>query len=236
MKRFEVAVLAGALMLSAAPLQAASWEKSLIKKIEGVYRPTSISAWDGSLKEGYDTLVVIQPGVIAWPARGGGWVRTNYLVADGTFTPERGADTRSGGRSFRKGERVIIYDIQADTERKNGDVVQLSLISVEAVDRQEGGNTVGTRYKGAIAYLFPKGYLEGADFSDVKKAINTVLVSEKEFKPMDAPATVRLGMTPEEVERVLGKPQKILDLGTKKIYVYPDLKITFIDTKVADVQ
>jgi hypothetical protein len=50
------------------------------------------------------------------------------------------------------------------------------------------------------------------------------------------PKTVELGQTREEVEKVLGAPQKILNAGTKVIYVYADLKITFQDGKVVDLQ
>ena len=35
---------------------------------------------------------------------------------------------------------------------------------------------------------------------------------------------------------ILGQPQKVVDLGSKKIYVYRDMKITFNAGKVADVQ
>lgn len=52
-----------------------------------------------------------------------------------------------------------------------------------------------------------------------------------------APVAIRLGMTPQQVEEAQGsKPQKVIDLGAKQIYVYPDLKITFMDGKVSDVQ
>jgi hypothetical protein len=34
----------------------------------------------------------------------------------------------------------------------------------------------------------------------------------------------------------LGQPKSIVNLGTKKIYVYNDMKITFKDGKVSDVQ
>ncbi len=34
----------------------------------------------------------------------------------------------------------------------------------------------------------------------------------------------------------LDKPEKIVNLGPKQIYVYRDLKVTFIDGKVSDVQ
>ena len=51
------------------------------------------------------------------------------------------------------------------------------------------------------------------------------------------PVTLRLGMTPKQVEAAQGgQPQKVIDLGSKKIYVYPDMKITFVDGKVSDIQ
>ncbi|SPF52181.1 conserved exported hypothetical protein [Candidatus Sulfopaludibacter sp. SbA4] len=51
-----------------------------------------------------------------------------------------------------------------------------------------------------------------------------------------APATVALGQSIQDVEAIMGKPKDIADLGSKKIYVYKDLKITFVDGKVTDVQ
>jgi hypothetical protein len=51
-----------------------------------------------------------------------------------------------------------------------------------------------------------------------------------------APIVISLGQSIEEVTASQGQPQKIVDLGNKKILVYADLKITFIDGRVADVQ
>jgi hypothetical protein len=50
------------------------------------------------------------------------------------------------------------------------------------------------------------------------------------------PVTISLGQTIAEVESINGKPDKIIDLGAKKIYIYKDLRITFTDGKVSDVQ
>jgi len=52
----------------------------------------------------------------------------------------------------------------------------------------------------------------------------------------ETPPTLSLGMTIEDVKAIQGEPQKIVDLGSKKIYVYKDLKITFSDSKVSDIQ
>jgi TolA-binding protein len=50
------------------------------------------------------------------------------------------------------------------------------------------------------------------------------------------PVTISLGQSMADVESMNGKPDKVIDLGAKKIYVYKDLKITFMDGKVSDVQ
>jgi len=50
------------------------------------------------------------------------------------------------------------------------------------------------------------------------------------------PAEIKLGMTMGEVESALGKPDKKVNLGAKQIYYYKDMKVTFKDGKVADVQ
>ncbi len=50
------------------------------------------------------------------------------------------------------------------------------------------------------------------------------------------PVTISYGQTIEEVIAILSQPEKVVDLGAKKIYVYKDMKITFTDGKVTDVQ
>jgi hypothetical protein len=50
------------------------------------------------------------------------------------------------------------------------------------------------------------------------------------------PQTIQLGMTTDQVQNAMGKPEKIVNLGPKQIYVYKDLKVTFLGGKVADVQ
>ncbi len=54
--------------------------------------------------------------------------------------------------------------------------------------------------------------------------------------PAAHPTEIKLGQTIDEVTAGLGQPKNIVDLGTKKIYVYKDMKITFTDGKVIDVQ
>jgi hypothetical protein len=55
-------------------------------------------------------------------------------------------------------------------------------------------------------------------------------------QPQAEPAEIKLGMAMGEVESALGKPDKKVNLGSKQIYYYKDMKITFKDGKVSDVQ
>jgi len=70
---------------------------------------------------------------------------------------------------------------------------------------------------------------------DVKKAIDTVITDPATASAVES-KTVKLQMSPDEVKKTLGNPDKIVDLGQKQIYIYKDMKITFIDAKVTDVQ
>ncbi len=47
---------------------------------------------------------------------------------------------------------------------------------------------------------------------------------------------IAIGQSEDQVKGILGQPKNIVDLGAKKIYIYPDLKVTFNDGKVTDVQ
>jgi hypothetical protein len=50
------------------------------------------------------------------------------------------------------------------------------------------------------------------------------------------PTVVSFGLSIDQVVGLLGQPREILDAGSKKIYLYKDLKVTFVDGKVTDAQ
>lgn len=50
------------------------------------------------------------------------------------------------------------------------------------------------------------------------------------------PTTVEIGQSIDQVVGILGTPDKIINLGVKQIYVYKDIKVTFIKGKVTDAQ
>jgi hypothetical protein len=55
-------------------------------------------------------------------------------------------------------------------------------------------------------------------------------------QPAAPPASIQLGQTVDQVTASFGPPEKIVNLGAKQIYVYKDLKVTFVNGKVTDVQ
>jgi hypothetical protein len=82
---------------------------------------------------------------------------------------------------------------------------------------------------------------------ELNKAIRDANQSEQEALSQSglqpaaaAPAvsggSVSLGMTFAQVENILGQPRNIADLGAKRIYLYKDLKVTFLNGRVTDVQ
>jgi hypothetical protein len=50
------------------------------------------------------------------------------------------------------------------------------------------------------------------------------------------PVQIVVGQTMDEVRAALGSPSRIATIGTKQIYFYPDMKITFRNRKVTDVE
>ncbi|MFZ0879850.1 MAG: hypothetical protein WA002_10160 [Candidatus Acidiferrales bacterium] len=117
-----------------------------------------------------------------------------------------------------------------------------------------------------MAFQFPKGYLEGADAGQVEDMISQVLTvdtgsnngqqqdqgGQGQQQGQDAqqggqggdngggqaapPPTIQMGQTIDQVTGAIGPPEKIIDLGAKQIYVYKDIKVTFLNGKVSDVQ
>jgi hypothetical protein len=54
--------------------------------------------------------------------------------------------------------------------------------------------------------------------------------------PPPAPKTIALKQTRDEVIANFGPPTKVVKLGTKEIDYYPDMKVTFVNNKVTDIQ
>ena len=131
---------------------------------------------------------------------------------------------------FEMDERVYVIDLKVDEDN-----VLVRILTVNTHDIAEKGSSKPTRYMGALKFHLPPEMLRHADVTQVKAVVDEVLPFESEFAAAPPP-TIGLGQTQEEVEAILGKPARIVDLGTKVTYFYEDMKVIFEGGKVIDVQ
>jgi hypothetical protein len=75
---------------------------------------------------------------------------------------------------------------------------------------------------------------------DADLAERDVLSHEPAPKPANAsrpvPSANLMGKSPDQVKAMLGKPNSVVDLGAKKIYVFDDRRVTFTHGKATDVE
>jgi hypothetical protein len=164
----------------------------------------------------------------------------------------RPGNATSGGESrpFRIGEKVYVTKIEVNLKSKKQDSLRFSIFECGACN----GVDQASSYKALVDFDFAKGYLQTASVPDVEDTIAKVLAidtsasetpqaaqpaqpaAEQAVAAPAPPASIQLGQTPEQVVAALGQPEKTVNLGSKQIYVYKDLKVTFINGKVSDVQ
>jgi len=179
------------------------------------------------------TVLVIQKENISGDLASDATFLTNK-VENGDISQAKGfgavLQDKKTSRVFKAGEKVYVFKLEVKDK-----AVEFFLVSCETYDVNVHGSSRQTRYKSLLSFEFPEGFLATADADTVKKTVDAIIVPEQEAKAAST-KTVQIGQTPEEVEGILGRPDKIVDLGAKKVYIYKDMKIIFADGKVADVQ
>jgi hypothetical protein len=75
-----------------------------------------------------------------------------------------------------------------------------------------------------------------ADQAEREDASAAVAAGSPGAGPSGPPPTIALGQTTDQVTAAIGQPTRIVDLGAKKIFTYPDMKIVFMNGKVSDAQ
>jgi hypothetical protein len=252
--RLCVGIIALAMILPAAlaPGQAVSLQEQLIAQYQ-VAKVKADSSGYGVVDPG--TLLTIQKnGVLAVPWRAMTMCPAKYQ--DNAFHPSVGfcaGMLKDVSRYFQRGEKVYPTKIDVNVNKAK---VSFTVVACDSCS----GTNPPTSMKGEVVFQFAKGYLEKAAVGDVEDAIGKIFLisddsqqndnqnqgngsgqqapQQQEAQPQQQsePATVQLGMTTDQVQSILGKPQKIFNVGAKQIYVYPDVKVTFQNGKVADVQ
>lgn len=214
------------------------------------------------VKMGSDSggIAVVDPGTLLAVQKGGvlsvPWAALALCPAkyqDNSLHPSAGfcaGMVKSVSKYYQKGDKV--YPVKIDV---NLDKAKISF-TVVACDSCNGVNPP-TSMKGEVVFQFAKGYLEKANVGEVEDMIGQVFSisdddqqgqggdssaqpdqqpSAPQQQQQAEPQTIQLGMTTDQVQSVLGKPEKIFNVGAKQIYTYKDVKVTFLNGKVSDVQ
>src|ERR1700676_991948 len=151
-------------------------------------------------------------------------------------------------RLFQVGEKVYPSKIEVDIGK---DDVVMTIVACDICN----GMDPATYNKARVVFHFPKGALAKASAGEVEDTIGQLLPIAEDTQqqpggqvaqgaPQQAaapeqnaePQTIQLGMQTEQVLGTRGKPGKIVDQGAKQIYIYRDMKVTFLNGKVSDIQ
>jgi len=212
------------LVAFALAVQARPDSKALRAALRGVYSMTKTD-FGGAVSQPGTVFVVKQEGIVAHPS-----VPPRNTFRDGVVLQDRsvmGALMDSSGDKsvFAVGDRVFITDMLVGS-----DTVTVYLLDTKMTQVVVRGSTKQDRLAASVRFEFSPADLQSMPVSDVQKTIEKVLRPDTGEAP-----TIGLGQTEQEVEEALGKPARIVNLGAKIIWTYSDLKVTFIDGKVADV-
>lgn len=151
-------------------------------------------------------------------------------------------------------EKVYATKIAVDVK---GDKVTLNIIECDSCNNVQQASS----FRAQITFKFSTGYLASAAPDQVADGINSLLANDASGDaqnqgggqdpnggggggqqqaaapdPPKEPQSIEKGQTEDQVVAAFGKPDKIVNLGAKKLYIYKDMKITFVGGKVTDVQ
>ena len=173
-----------------------------------------------------------------------GGLYPNSEVASVRVLASKGRDCRQGG--------VVSVQVQELVEMQNRmrEQIDLGLDQLRTNQGREGLPALPNDARSAPAPASFAASIPPADPNDLKalnqqeqqaaqveqEVVTQATGSEPAATPAAAPTMITLGQTIDQVVAQMGQPIRIVDLGAKKIYVYKDLKITFTDEHVSDVQ
>ena len=202
-------------------------------------------------------LMVQKGGILAFPPTDVGVLPTKFengsihspsSVLTGVF--KQNVSTRF----LTAGERVYISKLDINMKAAK---ITFSLVECDSCN----GVQNPSNYKAVLAFQFAKGSLESANPADVENTIAQVLAvdsdqnqqgggdqggqgqqggQQQQDQPQQqqpsATVNISVGQTLDQVKAALGEPLKTVNLGTKQILVYKDLKVTLLKGKVTDVE
>jgi len=219
---------------------------SLEEQLKGQYKLVRLGADGGG-------QAVIEPGVVLDIQKGGvlGVPGASMAMCPAKYqngdlnVPSKLCIAMVGGSSrfFQVGDRVYASKIEVNLDK---DKISFRIVACDSCNNVNPP----TFYKSEVLFQFPKGELKTKTVPQVEDVIAQVFSIDQgggaqqqdqtaqggDQQAQAQPQTVELGQTVDQVVGALGQPDKIVNLGAKQLYVYKDLKVTFMSGKVSDVQ
>jgi hypothetical protein len=251
--RFRAALIALAVCGCASAQDDARWEQ-----LKAQYRLVKIGFLGNNTAKDSTLLIVQKEGIFGVGIRG--LANPTATYADGVLhSPGKTAALLSGANTTHwfqvneqvyplkfevdlKADRVSVTIVSSDYAYKGRLHFQFNRGSLATATTAQVQDVIGQ----VLAFDSSKNSTTPAQTpsapADAPANQPPVPTATTQFQPIQPPPPpqetrrVESGQTPEAVVGILGQPERIVDLGSKLIYVYRELKITFVDGKVADVQ
>ena len=219
-----------------------------------------------SVVEAGTLLAIQKGGILGVPYSDQGVLSTKYEGGtvhspNALLTGARGGLMGRFGKQqtthlFAVGDKVYPTKIEVNVA---SDKVSMGIVACDTCNKTDPP----TYNKAQVVFQFPKGTLANANAGQVEDVIGQLLsISSDDAQqgggqggndqqggdqgaaqgqaqqqaPPTEPQQIEKDQTPDQVKAALGQPDKIVTIGSKQIYVYKDLKVTFINGKVSDVQ
>jgi hypothetical protein len=224
------------------------WARYLEAELRSAVQTCELEGTGGSasFRRSGDGFRLRLEGVLGTPLGSGNTPVWNLVSLDGQV-----AKAKRGffGSVFSKNAEAAI-DLGLDTDTR----VCITGIEVDE-KRKEIKASLSTRSRqpvlvnGTQRSLFVRANLEfalgnrlqGMTGEEARTFLFRWLIPEAASSAAEAPEsggapTLRLGMSFDDVRTAFGNPEKTIDLGVRVVWIYRDLRVTFQDGKVADVQ
>ncbi len=237
-RRLFLALVSLVVVFAAFPMSAAqskNWKNALKADLEAAYPPTVLARnrlsitgqRTGPVEKPGIVLVVAKPGILAGGIDYG--VGRLSTVRNGTLTRifQQAEDRQY---LLKPGDRVYVMSVDVDD-----DAIALRLMTAMPIEKVVSGTTISDRYNVTLKFEYDKASLPTAGMPALQEVIAEFLTTEEQAASANT-KTIALGQTRAEVESILGKPTTVIDLGSKVILVYPNMKVILADGKVSDVQ
>jgi hypothetical protein len=200
-------------------------------------------------EDGIKTIPASYQAYLANNVKKGGRIKMNIVQHVGGGGP---GVYLNDSRLLQVGEKVYLTKLEVKATEIVFSVQSCGSCNPAAVDPDQ------TPFRSSLAFQFAKGYLATADFKDVLATIREVFaVDSAPAIPPSAtvaapqstpdhtlapavqqaePLTITLGQAKDQVVSAMGQPDRVAKVGNKEICFFKDLKITFVDGKVSDIQ